>query len=103
MHSEIVQKSMMPPVNFLEYSDLPAAVDNIITLPAVCIAAELSATGTDGYIEVHPVNAPIGRFYKMPLTAGQRNSCLFDQIKIGAATGKIDLSGGTVVLFPPSF
>ena len=92
LYDQLVQRLMIPPMDFITNGALPAAVNNIITLAKPCVAAELSSSGTDGYLEVHPVQAEPGNWYQMPLTAGQRNVMVYDQIRTTAATGKVDLA-----------
>ena len=92
LYDHLVQKMMMPPMEILSYNSLPSAVNSIITLVKPCVAAELSASGTDGFLEVHPVKSEPGVWYQMPLTAGQRGVMVYDQIRTTAATGKVDLS-----------
>jgi hypothetical protein len=92
LHDQLVQKIMMPPMDFVTSGELPAAVNNIITLSRACVAAELSSSGTDGYLEVHPVQSEPGKWYQMPLVAGQRNMMVYDQIRTTSATGKVDIA-----------
>lgn len=64
--------------------------------PVVCQAAELVTGGTNGTLYVHLINDPIGTWYPMPLTAGNRATALFDAIDDG---GSITSNTG-IILFP---
>lgn len=55
--------------------------DNVYTLPRWAKAVELKTGSTAGYIEVHLVKDGASTWYKMPLTAGNRNAALFDKVR----------------------
>jgi hypothetical protein len=52
--------------------------------------AELRINATNGYLSVHLVSDPAGRYYKMPLLNGERTGAMFDQVDSAHTTVTID-------------
>ena len=93
----LLMRAQTTPTDVLYSTELPDAVNNIITLPAMCKAAELDmGESASGLLEVHLLNSIDSKWYKMPLLPGERNSCIFDKIRTTGTT--VTLS--KVSLFP---
>lgn len=81
-----LHRGQSSPTSTLLAAAFPAAVANVHTIQW-CKAAELDyQEAATGYLEVHPVDNAAGDFYLMPLAPGERNSCIFDQVRTTGTT-----------------